>query len=141
MRSNKDNVDKPLEGKGDLSEAKEIKQIATDLEKLKSDFDDETIQLMKEQFDKDKKPGEGFLDYIKRQPDDFFKNLRVELSRETMLDMLKNEYPVTYLKYIDNLDRLDTESLRQILNNLYKDRVPFSKGGTSNYKKHLRTKP
>ena len=56
MRSNKDNVDKPLEGKGDLSEAKEIKQIATDLEKLKSDFDDETIQLMKEQFDKDKKP-------------------------------------------------------------------------------------
>ena len=66
MRSNKDNVDKPLEGKGDLSEAKEIKQIATDLEKLKSDFDDETIQLMKEQFDKDKKPGEGFLDYIKR---------------------------------------------------------------------------
>jgi arylsulfatase A-like enzyme len=138
MRSNKDNVDKPLEGKGDLSEAKEIKQIATDLEKLKSDFDDETIQLMKEQFDKDKKPGEGFLDYIKRQPDDFFKNLRVELSRESMLDMLKNEYPVTYLKYIDNLDRLDTESLRQILNNLDKDRVPFSKGGTSNYKKHLR---
>ena len=138
MRSTKDNVDKPLEGKGDLSEAKEIKQIATDLEKLKSDFDDETIQLMKEQFDKDKKPGEGFLDYIKRQPDDFFKNLRVELSRETMLDMLKNEYPVTYLKYIDNLDRLDTESLRQILNNLDKDRVPFSKCGTSNYKKHLR---
>ena len=125
MRSNKDNVDKPLEGKGDLSEAKEIKQIATDLEKLKSDFDDETIQLMKEQFDKDKKPGEGFLDYIKRQPDDFFKNLRVELSRETMLDMLKNEYPVTYLKYIDNLDRLDTESIRQILNHWDKDRVPL----------------
>ena len=47
------------------------------------------------------------------------------LSRNTLLDMLKNEYP----KEFDRYKNLSTEKLKQLLNNLDKAGVPFRKGG------------
>ena len=47
------------------------------------------------------------------------------LSRNTLLDMLKNEYP----KEFDRYKNLSTEKLKELLNNLDKAGVPFRKGG------------
>ena len=50
------------------------------------------------------------------------------LSRKTLLDMLKNEYP----KEFDRYKNLSTEKLKQLLNNLDTSGVPFRKGGKVN---------
>ena len=50
------------------------------------------------------------------------------LSRKTLLDMLKNEYP----KEFDRYKNLSTEKLKQLLNNLDTAGVPFRKGGKVN---------
>lgn len=47
------------------------------------------------------------------------------LSRKTLLDMLKNEYP----KEFDQYKNLSTEKLKELLNNLDLSGVPFRKGG------------
>ena len=47
------------------------------------------------------------------------------LSRKTLLDMLKNEYP----KEFDRYKNLSTEKLKELLNNLDSAGVPFRKGG------------
>ena len=47
------------------------------------------------------------------------------LSRQTLLDMLKNEYPKEFNRY----KNLSTQELEQLLNNLDKQGVPFRKGG------------
>ena len=47
------------------------------------------------------------------------------LSRKTLLDMLKNEYP----KEFDRYKNLSTEKLKELLNNLDTAGVPFKKGG------------
>ena len=47
------------------------------------------------------------------------------LSRKTLLDMLKSEYPKEFDRYKD----LSTEKLKELLNNLDTAGVPFKKGG------------
>ena len=47
------------------------------------------------------------------------------LSRKTLLDMLKNEYP----KEFDRYKNLSTEKLKELLNSLDTAGVPFRKGG------------
>jgi len=47
------------------------------------------------------------------------------LSRKTLLDMLKNEYP----KEFDRYKNLSTEKLKELLNSLDTAGVPFKKGG------------
>ena len=47
------------------------------------------------------------------------------LSRQTLLDMLKNEYP----KEFDRYKNLSTKKLKELLNNLDASGVPFKKGG------------
>ena len=47
------------------------------------------------------------------------------LSRKTLLDMLKSEYPKEFDRYKD----LSTEKLKELLNNLDAAGVPFKKGG------------
>ena len=47
------------------------------------------------------------------------------LSRKTLLDMLKNEYPKEFNRY----KNLSTKELKELLNNLDASGVPFKKGG------------
>ena len=47
------------------------------------------------------------------------------LSRKTLLDMLKNEYPKEFNRY----KNLSTKELKELLNNLDTSGVPFKKGG------------
>ena len=70
-------IDKRLEGKGSLNEKEYLDKLAAevrlmertklaDSEKYRRDFEQEILQLLEEKFEKEKKPGENFLDFIKR---------------------------------------------------------------------------
>ena len=91
---------------------------------------------------KEDNPGKGYDDFLR----DVGLSKRVELnkggslkvlSREAMLDMLKNEYPKIYFK--KGVKDFSSEQLKTLLDNLDTDGVPFKDGGLiSNFKKNLR---
>ena len=54
---------------------------------------------------------------------------KAELSRDTLISFLKNEYPGTYQRYEKDLPGMKVIEIKNILNNLDKDGVPFAKGG------------
>ena len=53
----------------------------------------------------------------------------VELSKESLISFLKNEYPRTYQRVEKDLPGMKVIEIKNILNNLDKDGVPFAKGG------------
>ena len=70
-------IDKRLEGRGSLNEREYLDKLAAevrlmertklaDSEKYRRDFEQEILQLLEEKFEREKKPGENFLDFIKR---------------------------------------------------------------------------
>ena len=56
------------------------------------------------------------------------------LSRKTLLDMLKNEYPKEFNRY----KNLSTKELKELLNNLDTSGVPFKKGGDVKKRKEVK---
>ena len=68
------NIDKILESKGDLKETKRL----ADLEKEMFDVEQNLADTLKELFEKEKKPGQSLIDWMKSKPTDYFK--RIELS-------------------------------------------------------------
>jgi|TARA_B100000315_G_scaffold242470_1_gene264680 hypothetical protein len=44
--------------------------------------------------------------------------LGLKFSRDTLIGMLKNEYPKTYIRYMDDLDKMSDAKLKDILNKL-----------------------
>jgi hypothetical protein len=80
-------------------------------------------------------------DYLKNNPGKTEDDFQIEviginlagLSRKTLIDMLKNEYPRQYRLYEPNIDKYKTKDIKKLLDNLDgKDRVPFGSGGSSN---------
>jgi len=68
------NIDKILESKGDLKETKRL----ADLEKEMFDVEQNLADTLKELFEKEKKPGQSLIDWMKSKPTDYFK--RIQLS-------------------------------------------------------------
>ena len=66
------NIDKPLESKGDLSERVRL----ADLEKIQFDLEEDIIRTLKEAFEKEASPNTSFLDWLKSKDDDYFKRLK-----------------------------------------------------------------
>jgi len=56
------------------------------------------------------------------------------LSRKTLLDMLKNEYPKEYERY----KHLSEKELKKLFENLDNNKVPFRKGGPAKNKKNFK---
>jgi len=80
-------------------------------------------------------------EFLKNNPGKNEKDFQIEviginlagLSRKTLIDMLKNEYPREYRLYEQNIDKYKTKDIKKLLDNLDgKDRVPFGSGGSSN---------
>ena len=44
--------------------------------------------------------------------------LGIKFSRDTLIGMLKNEYPKTFIKYMDDLDNMSDAKLKDILDKL-----------------------
>ena len=64
-------IEKKMPSKGDLSEESYLKRLGdmrADLEKIEFDVKEDLLDTLKEQFEKRKKPGQTFDDYIKSIP-------------------------------------------------------------------------
>ena len=63
--NNKSMIEKSMPSKGDGAAAAELK-LLVDREIMKRDFEQEILQLLDEKFKNERKPGESYLDFIKR---------------------------------------------------------------------------
>ena len=80
-------IDKRLEGKGSLDEKQYLNKLAAEVSKMEEvnkladsdkyrrDFEQELLQLLEEKFKKERKPGESYLDFIKRQDPEELKRI------------------------------------------------------------------
>lgn len=71
-------IDKRLEGKGSLDEKQYLNKLAAEVSKMEEenrladsdkyrrDFEQELLQLLEQKFEKEKKPGESFLEFLNR---------------------------------------------------------------------------
>ena len=136
---NKNSIEKKLSAGGPdatrLDMKQFIKMAQKDPEALRFDFESEITELLREKFQQEGKPGETFLDFLDRMKDIDIKRItlekggKAELSKETLISFLKNEYPGTYQRYEKDLPGMKVIEIKNILNNLDKDGVPFAKGG------------
>ena len=130
-------IEKALSGRGKkkLNLDQFMKLAEKDPEVLRFDFEQEINSLLRDKFEKEGKPGESFIDFIKRLDDVEIKRITlekggsVELSKESLISFLKNEYPKVYSVYQKDLPDMKVIQIKNILNNLDKDGVPFAKGG------------
>ena len=98
-------------------------------EKLMQDIQDMKYQMELDQYLKDN-PGKSEKDF---QIEVIGIDLAKGLSRKSLIDMLKNEYPREYRLYEKDLPQFKTKDIKTLLDNLDgKDRVPFGSGGSSN---------
>lgn len=78
MSLNNNNIDKRMEGRGDLKEKANLMKVAKDKEDIKFDFKSDVEGDILELYDKMKLPGETVPEFLERVPID--KLLRIELS-------------------------------------------------------------
>ena len=74
MYSKGGNVSKRLEGKGNLSEKKELLKLA-DAEKERFDFETDLIQSLREKFKEERKDKQSFSDWLRSKPDDYLRRI------------------------------------------------------------------
>ena len=97
-----------------------------------TDIEEKEMQLLQ-----DMKYEEGLKQYLKMNPNKTEEDYQIEvigidlvgLSRENLIGMLKNEYPEIFNLLGDNLGMMPTIKIKEMLDNLDKDKVPFANGG------------
>jgi len=102
--------------------------------KLASETDTEEKEM---QLLQDMKYEEGLKQYLKMNPNKTEEDYQIEvigidlvgLSRENLIGMLKNEYPEIFNLLGDDLGVMPTIKIKEMLDNLDKDKVPFANGG------------
>jgi hypothetical protein len=102
--------------------------------KLASETDTEEKEM---QLLQDMKYEEGLKQYLKMNPNKTEEDYQIEvigidlvgLSRENLIGMLKNEYPEIFNLLGDDLGMMPTIKIKEMLDNLDKDKVPFANGG------------
>ena len=70
-------VEKALEGRGDLSEKKELLKLA-DMEKERFDFEIDLIQTLREKYKEERKDNQTFSDWLKSKPDDYLRRISMD---------------------------------------------------------------
>ena len=71
-------IEKEMPSKGDLTEESYLKKLGSmkaDLDKIEFDIQDDLMQTLKEVFEKERKPGQSFGDWVKSKPLDELKRL------------------------------------------------------------------
>ena len=72
--------DKPMESKGDGAAKKELMKLAKDEADLIFDIESEITDILTEEFKKEKKPGQSFLDWLDTTPKSYFLKLPLGLA-------------------------------------------------------------
>jgi len=97
-----------------------------------TEIEEKEMQLLQ-----DMKYEEGLKQYLKMNPNKTEEDYQIEvigidlvgLSRENLIGMLKNEYPEIFNLLGDDLGMMPTIKIKEMLDNLDKDKVPFANGG------------
>ena len=112
-------IDKPI-----YFAPKTLDQIKLASESPGEEAELELNSLLK-QFREWKKENKGtFKDFLKSHQEDAMiiklkdGGLSLKLSRDSLISMLKSEYPVTYLRYMDDLYKMSDDKIKDILNKL-----------------------
>tara|TARA_R110000751_G_scaffold8002_1_gene32400 strand:+ start:522 stop:905 length:384 start_codon:yes stop_codon:yes gene_type:complete len=118
------NIDKKLEAFGNNEETKRL----ADLEKIEFDVMQNLADTIKEDFEKEKKSGQSFIDWLKGKPTDYFKRIRLGLGGKVVSfrDYFKSKKPkvkeldlASHFKFGKTLSSL-TEAEKEVVNNLLK---------------------
>ena len=132
-------VEKKLSGRGDLSEKESLLKLASETPE-----EEKILQIPM-----DMKYEDGLKEFLKQNPGKDEKDYQIEvigidlvkgpeLSRENLLKMLESEFPRVYRLYKNNLNNIPTREIKKILDNLDRDSVPFSNGGSANGKSSMK---
>ena len=133
MKNTKNNVGKPAYDEKSLKQSIKLAMSESPAE----EFDMDLLQTL-QQFDKWSKdnPGKSYDDFLKEMGIDRAKLSSGGLSRKTLLTMLKNEYPKSYSKEIE--DSYTDQQIKDLLEYLDGIKSMNTGGLVSNYKKDLR---
>ena len=133
MKATKNNIGKPAYDEKSLKQSIKLAMSESPAE----EFDMDLLQTL-QQFDKWSKdnPGKSYDDFLKEMGIDRAKLSSGGLSRKTLLTMLKNEYPKSYSKEIE--DSYTDQQIKDLLEYLDGVKSMNTGGLISNYKKDLR---
>ena len=133
MKATKNNIGKPAYDEKSLKQSIKLAMSESPAE----EFDMDLLQTL-QQFDKWSKanPGKAYDDFLKEMGIDRAKLSSGGLSRKTLLTMLKNEYPKSYSKEIE--DSYTDQQIKDLLEYLDGVKSMNTGGLVSNYKKDLR---
>ena len=133
MKATKNNIGKPAYDEKSLKQSIKLAMSESPAE----EFDMDLLQTL-QQFDKWSKdnPGKSYDDFLKEMGIDRAKLSSGGLSRKTLLTMLKNEYPKSYSKEIE--DSYTDQQIKDLLEYLDTVKSMNTGGLVSNYKKDLR---
>ena len=133
MKATKNNIGKPAYDEKSLKQSIKLAMSESPAE----EFDMDLLQTL-QQFDKWSKdnPGKSYDDFLKEMGIDRAKLSSGGLSRKTLLTMLKNEYPRSYSKEIE--DSYTDQQIKDLLEYLDGIKSMNTGGLVSNYKKDLR---
>ena len=132
MKATKNNIGKPAYDEKSLKQSIKLAMSESPAE----EFDMDLLQTL-QQFDKWSKdnPGKSYDDFLKEMGIDRAKLSSGGLSRKTLLTMLKNEYPKSYSKEIE--DSYTDQQIKDLLEYLDGVKSMNTGGLVSNYKKDL----
>ena len=133
MKATKNNIGKPAYDEKSLKQSIKLAMSESPAE----EFDMDLLQTL-QQFDKWSKdnPGKSYDDFLKEMGIDRARLSSGGLSRKTLLTMLKNEYPKSYSKEIE--DSYTEQQIKDLLEYLDGVKSMNTGGLVSNYKKDLR---
>ena len=133
MKATKNNIGKPAYDEKSLKQSIKLAMSESPAE----EFDMDLLQTL-QQFDKWSKdnPGKSYDDFLKEMGIDRAKLSSGGLSRKTLITMLKNEYPKSYSKEIE--DSYTDQQIKDLLEYLDGVKSMNTGGLVSNYKKDLR---
>jgi len=133
MKATKNNIGKPAYDEKSLKQSIKLAMSESPAE----EFDMDLLQTL-QQFDKWSKdnPGKSYDDFLKEMGIDRAKLSSGGLSRKTLLTMLKNEYPKSYSKEIE--DSYTDQQIKDLLEYLDGVKSMNTGGLVSDYKKDLR---
>ena len=121
------NIEKALEGRGNLSERVRL----ADLEKDVFDIELSIMESLKEEFKKEAPPGTSFLDWLKSKDDDFFKRIKLASGGSASKGKIKEPVAVRqidltaeFLKTADMLSKL-SEAEREVISDLFNKSFNF----------------
>ena len=99
-------IEKKMKGREDGAAKKELMQLAKDEADILFDVESEIIDLIKQDYLKNKKPGQNFLDYLGTKDREYFRKIPLGLKKGgqviSISEYLKQKEPVKIKKL--NLD-------------------------------------